>query len=370
MATIPTLLEPPEPNYGVKTYGFERKLYTTILEEKKQLARLLLGEDTFLDEGSQLLLLLELISFEEARLWGVIEDSYFGGFVQTATGRQLTSLAELVGISRISAKHASGNLTVTANSGTYIPATTLFSTSDGRLYLTTRAVTYVVTGSMFVEVRAVFAGPSGNVGSGEIVNIVNPIVGVSTVTNAVSFNNGQEAETDAVLRVRLQQTFKNRYGTVEGIRGALLELEGISAVEVVENTGTHSAALYIYDKTPPNQDIDDIVSNWRPVGISITWAGVTTVPIYVSLDVEFEDGYDGYEGTLKQSIVDYIMGLAPGDDVDYESVIGAAWSAGHIIKINAVKIDTVSPPAGVIDIVIASGNKATCQLADIDVTLL
>ncbi len=59
------------------------------------------------------------------------------------------------------------------------------------------------TASATVLVQAQSVSSQGNVGAGTISLLASGIAGIDTVTNAVAFTNGIDAETDAAFRARL-----------------------------------------------------------------------------------------------------------------------------------------------------------------------
>lgn len=73
--------------------------------------------------------------------------------------------------------------------------------------------------SVIVPIQATLAGSSGNVAAGAITqfaNVGSPVLGVTTVTNALPTSNGTDQESDSELKVRFQNTiFRNLAGTAD-----------------------------------------------------------------------------------------------------------------------------------------------------------
>lgn len=123
--------------YGVTANGFVPKPFSVILEELKLLAKQEFGEDIDLSENSRLLRFLEIVAKREDELWQLVEDAYYAGFIDFATGNSLDFLAALIGYKRREAKRATGTVTFSrstpATSDIIIPAGTRVATSDSSL---------------------------------------------------------------------------------------------------------------------------------------------------------------------------------------------------------------------------------------------
>jgi uncharacterized phage protein gp47/JayE len=83
---------------------------------------------------------------------------------------------------------------------------------------------------------ASLTGPAGNVPPSTINVIKTAIAGVTAVTNAAGTAGGKDAETDAQLRERYNDSLSNGgKGTVDAIRAELLSIESVRDAFVVEN---------------------------------------------------------------------------------------------------------------------------------------
>jgi len=93
-----------------------------------------------------------------------------------------------------------------------------------------------LTGVVFIE--NVVDGPV-EVAADTVTSLVDPVTGISTVNNPIALNTGRLDESDEELRAR-QALSVRRAGTatVPAIRATLLELEGVTDVDVIENTLT------------------------------------------------------------------------------------------------------------------------------------
>jgi len=95
-------------------------------------------------------------------------------------------------------------------------------------------------------VLAEVAGSSGNVQANTITLISAAISGVDTVTNALAFTNGIDAETDAALRARFQNYINTRCQAT----AAAISLCGIvSATRAnLDDPGEHDSSLSLHTR--------------------------------------------------------------------------------------------------------------------------
>lgn len=156
----------------------------------------------------------------------------------TAEGRMLENLALLGGLIRKNRAFSTGIVTFTGTPGTDIPADTVL-TVDGdsdRRFLTRSQVTVGPGGTVSVRVIAETAGSTA-APAGTLINIEAAIPGITSVTNAKDITPGtDEIESDALLRSRRNNTLSiGGNGTAAAIKAALLQLDGVTAVRVINN---------------------------------------------------------------------------------------------------------------------------------------
>lgn len=87
-----------------------------------------------------------------------------------------------------------------------IPADTILATVDGRTAVTVEdAVCLAGSSSVTVTVRSEIAGKAGEVSAGELTQILTPLPGPYSFTNATALDGGREEETDESVRARFEQ---------------------------------------------------------------------------------------------------------------------------------------------------------------------
>ena len=161
---------------------------------------------------------------------------------QRAIGSQLDDLGSLLGVARIVEARSTVTVTLAGQAGTTIPAGTRARTTDGDVFETPMDVAgdvYVVVipsgGSVTATMRAVEPGPVP-APAATLTSVVDLVAGWETITNAAAASLGRLAETDEEYRARYALvTARNARGSLEAVRAALLEVEGVRAVGVAEN---------------------------------------------------------------------------------------------------------------------------------------
>lgn len=187
----------------------------------------------------------------------------------------LDQIATMVGLARKPAGYAQGYLTVEGTTGRTINAGFLFATpsAEGEANIEFEVVESVTIGSLMtaqVYVRCTQPGTVGNVAAGSITLMVEPITGISSVTNEYAISGGTEQEDDDSLRERIQERDLNSessfVGNVADFKRWALEVTGVGSVVVVPEwmgVGTGTVKLIIMDSngSPANPTIISDVYN-------------------------------------------------------------------------------------------------------------
>ena len=171
-------------------------------------------------------------------------------------GAYLDGHARADGLSRRPANAAAGIVTFTGTPGTQIPdGTVVCVPSFGgvpAIEYATDSVAYIgeatdgEDGTVDVAVTAVEPGPTGNVGAGAITIMMDPIAGVTLVTNADKITGGAEEEDDESLRLRIAE-----YDETSGESFVGCDADYIRWAKEVSGVGTVLVDAQ-YEKTHPN----------------------------------------------------------------------------------------------------------------------
>ena len=123
-------------------------------------------------------------------------------FPDSAESAELHRWAAIWGVIPVPASQAEGAILVAGTVGTVIPAGTLWRSGAPQDYMTDAEFTIPAGGTGNIDVTAVDAGAAGNAVVDVILNLVNPIAGLTGQSNvSTAFEGGADLESDAsVLR--------------------------------------------------------------------------------------------------------------------------------------------------------------------------
>lgn len=211
------------------------------------------GADVDVSAESVLGQLAAITATKLGEVWELAGAIYTARTPTGATGAALDIVAELSpGIPREAATKGTVTLRVALTGAVTLPAGSrahvLGDTTN--VWVTTAAVVGSGSGSAFytVEAEALDAGRT-LAPAGTITVIATPVTGWTDVTNLLDADPGDDAETDAPLRVRRVQLLqRNASSPVEAITAQVAEVEGVTQVAVFENTTDYTDA----DGRPPH----------------------------------------------------------------------------------------------------------------------
>jgi uncharacterized phage protein gp47/JayE len=222
--------------YGLTDEGFVKKRLIDIKTEIETSLKTAFGENISLIPQSVFGQIVGIYSEREAIMWDLAEHVYLSQYPATAQGAQLSNVVQYNGIERLAATSSTATITLSGTPGTIVPAGTLFATSDtDERFASDEEVTIGVGGTIYVGVTAVNTGQIEAV-AGTITVIVNPVLGLDSVTNALDATAGRDEETDAELRARRQlSTVAFGQNLVDSLFAQISNLDGVTAALVVDN---------------------------------------------------------------------------------------------------------------------------------------
>lgn len=249
--------------------------------------------------------------------------------VDHLTGDELTRFVyQYRGIPRRAATYATGVVTVTGY-GT-VPEGSLFETPGGIQFAATQTVKIRDSGT--VPIRAIYAGPSGNVPAETITDIPVTIPGVVSVTNAAATMGGYTAESDDALRERYYVNVREppTSGNISHYKSWALSIPGVGGakivplghgdwtVDVVIISDTHGAAdaglvERVQDHIDPGSTGHG--DGVAPIGARCYVSSASTLPIAVSVSVVLAapEDVENVKCEVQNAITAYLASL-PFDD--------------------------------------------------------
>jgi uncharacterized phage protein gp47/JayE len=389
--------------FGLNKDGFNRMRYADIIAEINSRAKSVFGADVNLSEFSPLGMFFKVIAFSMAVIWQLAEYVYYGAYKDTAEGYQLDGVCQYIGITRKPASYATGTVTFTGTEGTVIPLQFLVSTGTYQFW-TQQIVTIPAGGTVDVPIRALELGNTSNVLANTITTIVNPLTGVTAVTNSLGTTGGADVETDEALRARYDESISlGGASTTSAIEAELLQVQNVVAAVVTENVTMATVdripakafEAMVYGGT--NSDIADAIYRTKAAGIqafgditipitddngqvhSIGFSRVAEVPVYVHVTLTTDAELFPVNGmtTIETNIIKYIggtdadttkyYGLGLGDDVVYTKIIGICHSVAGVTDVTVtLSTDDITYTAA--NVAIATGQVAVTDYAKVVIT--
>lgn len=338
--------------------AIQTKDFPTLVAQ--QVASIQAGASTLIDltVGSVLRALVEANAAVILWLQGLILQLLAVTRAATSNGADLDTFVADYGLARLPAVAASGKVTFarfTATAQATIAIGTAVQTADGSQIYSVVADpsnsafnqtlgVYVVaagTASAAVTVQANTAGAGANAAAGQINTLASAIPYVDTVSNALSFTNGADAELDAALRTRfvgyiasLSKGTKAAIGvaitsTQVGIHYTLTENQsyagaaqnGYFYVVVDDGTGSPPSSLI----TQVNSAIDAV----RPFTSTFGVYAPVIVTAAVGMTVTVGSGYDptATKAAVQTALTALANALQLGQPLPYTRLAQAAYDA-------------------------------------------
>jgi len=317
-------------------------------------------------QGSITYDMLSPASIELALAYIELDNVLKFGFADTTYGPYLDLRCGERGVYRKQAIKAVGSVTFSGPNGTVIPKGTEVSTGGNTpIYFATTADVTIAGGTATAGAEAKIGGNNGNVTIGAIRNVIGPLAGILTVTNAATFNGGTNTESDADLLARYIETVRRpaTSGNANQYRQWALEIAGISDARVYpiwNGNGTVKVSLLDSNKRAPSaQKVAEVAAyleSNRPVGATVTVVPATEVAINVSATYTLKPGATLAEARTQISagLADYLKKLAFTDPiVRYTQIANVVLEADAVIDYTNLTVN-----GGITNITVSDGSVA------------
>jgi uncharacterized phage protein gp47/JayE len=277
---------------------------------------------------------------------------------QTSNGADADSWGADFGFTRLPAQAATGSVTFsrfTPTAQASIPVGTQVQTADGSVVFEVIADStqsaydaglnaYVIAAnaaSCTATVEAVTAGAAGNVAAGTLTQLGTAIAGVDTVTNALAFANGADAESDPAMKARFIVYLASlAKATPAAVKTAATSTQQDATAAIVENQayagGSQPGYFYVVaddgSGDPSSNFLSAVANNveaTRPIGTSYGIFGPTVVDATIVLTVTAASGYTHTQvaALVQTAIESYVNALALGATLYYTRLIQVAYDA-------------------------------------------
>lgn len=276
----------------------------------------------------------------------------------TSSGSDLDSFVADFGLTRLPAQAATGQVTFarfTATMQAVIPVGTTVQTGDGTQQFTVIADStqaaynaslnaYVIaagTSSANATVQAATAGTGGNVVANTITVIAQALTYVDTVTNALAFTNGANAESDPALRSRFVAYIASlSKATKAAILNAVLGLKIGAACALTENyayNGTYQPGYFyaVVDDgsgSPGSTFLSsaaNAIDAVRPFTVQFGVFAPIIITANVSMTATIATGYDpvATKATARTAVLAYLATLSMGQMLPYTRILQIVYDA-------------------------------------------
>lgn len=324
----------------VTAAGISAPPYIDILESLKASFRLIYGEDAYLEPDSQDGQWVAILAQAQHDTNDAVIAAYNNFSPQTAVGVGLSSVIKINHMARRIATNSQVDVTVTGVAGTTI-TNGIVGGVDGKRWLLPASVVIppagTITATAIAEEAGALTAPPASV-----VQILTPTAGWQTALNANAAVTGTPLESDALLRVRQEQSPPAPSAAlIPGLKANLLALPGVSYAVVYENDtasvnsiGLPAHSISCVVKGGVLSEVAQMILNKKTPG-ALT-VGTTTVnainsvglaqpinyyqpgEISVKVKVTMTVGLDYVSSTgvaIQNAVVDFINALSVGESL-------------------------------------------------------
>jgi len=217
-------------------------------------------------------------------LYEIAQAIYLGLNPNTSTGNMLDLVSQIRGVSRKSNTATRVTIQLTGTPGAIIPAGALFKSTglpNDTFILLVDATIGGTDGEVSCQTLGALAVPPLT-----LTEIVTPVAGLDSVTNATSGVTGQEQETDEEFRQRSNDSVSlPALAIQESMYAGIINIDGVEQVRVLENTsdvvdpvtGISPHSMYAVVQGGADQDIAEVIFNRKSLGCGMD--GLVTVQV-------------------------------------------------------------------------------------------
>jgi hypothetical protein len=318
-------------DYGITNQGFIIKDEDAILTDMIADGVSLFGATQDLTYADPIGQSIAIASKALAQTWQALEDCYNSFYVDQAEGVSLDRAVALRGIVRQAAQSADVTLDYTGTNGTAIAVGQITSQTASGIQFENIQSGIVSSGVLSLLNKSVLTGLSNIVPPNTITELTSPVLGISTVNNALASANASEIETDPELRLRFQALSNSGGSSIAAIISALKAVDGISHAHVYENytdltdiynRPPHSIEAVVYG-TQTDNDVANAIFNSKPAGIEMLSSGTSGVIKSAVLYDENSDPHTMYWTEAAQVMINVKVALTSN----------SAWNAAYLTTI-------------------------------------
>ncbi len=283
-----------------------------------------------------------------------MDQAYRRAFVDHASGVALDNVVALLGVERIPATKATGEVTFSRrrpeDEPLEIPEHTRVADEADRLFVTTEPAE-IAAGKESVDVRveAVEAGPDGNVNAETLVVMPTPPAGIDRVTNPTPTTAGHDSEPDDQLRERAKHALeRSGNATLNAIRFAVLGVEGVQGTTVLDHStdpGVPLGEVRVRHAGGDPAEIERVVERTRAAGVLARVEEIVEVTISGSFVLigEREVPSNAEEDFLDE-VVEELRSLSIGESLSLRRLNALAFATSGLADVAEAQLVSRTDP--------------------------
>lgn len=324
--------------------AFNRPTLTEIIDRiETDLESRLTGNIALLRRGI-LRILVRVFAGAVHVLYGFIEYISRQLFVTTATTTYLNRHGRMWGINRKAASFAVGTIRFTGTNGTLVPSGTRVQDEDG-IELETTAAGTIAGGLADIAGIAVESGTAGNLSSGTVVDLIQPIVDIDdTATLQTDFGGGEDEETDDAYRARILARIQDppAGGTAADFTRWANEVSGVDKAWTFAATPGPGQVTVVYIGSALEVTVESYISDLMPVTADLIVSKATDVSIDFTIKIDPNDS--SYQSDITDNIQQVFDDLAsPAEEIKISWINDAIQNAGvddyYIVSVSGAPQD-------------------------------
>lgn len=389
--------------YGVTDTGFNVKPLQTILDEIETAQRQRIASTVNTTSESPLGQVNGTIGSIASEIWEVAAGDYSAASILTATGQALDRKVALSTLSRAAATPSVVTATVNLDAGATLPLgseahpdgnpSAVFSTFAD---LNNPGPT---ADDFDIQMVALDYGPT-RANAGTLTQILTPVVGWNSVTNAEDAALGSDIESDSALRARYMRSAGGKgLRTIDSVVQAAQSVSDVAQALVFENpldvndpvsgAPPHSIEVVILGPTADANDVAQAIWDTKGAGIAtfgtdsgtatdsnsngqtVHFNHVSVMDIHVLYEIKTGAGFSAATGIdgIKQAVADWgDANLGIGDDVIISQLSCPVFDFGGVkdivnVYVSFDSLGTPGTPSAWVQVNLSINTK---ELADLD----
>ncbi len=304
-------------------------------------------------DASDIGIRMKVLATALATLWESLAFAAVQSFPASSSGVYLDAHAEMRGLVRKAALPSQGVLVFSRDVATeldlLIPAGTLCAPGGGdaiRVETTTDVTLPAGATQIACPARGSAGGASGNYAPGVVSVMVTPVPGITRVTNPAAFLGGADAESDAQLLGRLQNSYRDiSNGTNKAFYlAAAFGFEGVGSANVVPRArGTGTVDVVCAGRGGALQsglleEIQAYISTIREIGVDVRVTEAADKICAVTLEAAPYPGgdYAAMEAEVRTATAAFFEATAVGQPLLISHLTRAVMDCGSVYNCRVI----------------------------------